>query len=166
MRHSVARLCYAGIMKTRSLNHSVYKLEYHIVWGTKYRRKFLVKGIEKEFLKHLRAEITKYPTLQMVAANTDRDHVHLQIEIPPNVTIASVVQRMKAATSLHLRKKFRVIKEMYLDKEGIWSVGYFVSSLGLNDQHIKRYIEWQGKRDVPQTMVQDTQSKQLRLEFS
>src|SRR3989344_567524 len=106
-------------MKTRYLNHSVYKLEYHIVWGTKYRRKFLAKGIEKEFLKNLRDVLTKYPSLRLVAANTDRDHVHIQIEIPPSIPIASAVQKLKAATSFHLRKKFRVIKNIYLDKEGI-----------------------------------------------
>ena len=155
-------------MKTRYLNHSVYKLEYHIVWGTKYRRKFLVKGIEKEFLKNLRETAAKYPTLYLVAANTDRDHVHLQIEIPPTLPIASVVQKLKAATSFHLRKKFRIVKEMYLDKEGIWSVGYFVSSLGLNDEQIKKYIEWQDKSEVPQTIrtIPATPFKQMRFEFS
>lgn len=151
-------------MKTRHLSHCIYRLQYHIVWGTKYRRKYLVKGIEKEFLKNLRETMAKYPTLTLVAANTDRDHVHVQIEIPPTIPITSVVQKLKAATSFHLRKKFRIIKEMYLDKEGIWSVGYFVSSLGLNEAEIKRYIEWQGKRDVPQTV--STKNNQITLEFS
>lgn len=123
-----------------------------------------MKGIEKEFLKNLRETIAKYPTLHLVTANTDRDHMHVQIGLPPTISIASAVQRLKGATSHHLRKKFRVIKEIYLDKEGIWSVGYFVSSLSLNEAEIKRYIEWQGKRDVPQTV--SMQNNQIRIEFS
>src|SRR3989344_2499808 len=150
-------------MRTRYLNHSVYKLQYHIVWATKYRRPWLVKGIEKEFLRLLYETVKKYPTLHAFAANTDRDHVHLQIEIPPSLAVAEVVQKLKAATSQHLRKKFRVVQEIYLDKEGIWSVGYFVSSVGLNEQQIKQYINWQGRRDRPQTM---RDNKQLKLEFS
>ncbi len=150
-------------MRTRYLNHSVYRLQYHIVWCTKYRRPWLVKGIEKEFVRLLQITVKKYPILQLVAANTDRDHVHIQLELPPSLTIAEIVQKLKAATSQHLRKKFRVIQEIYLGKEGIWSVGYFVSSIGLNEQQIKAYIGWQGKREYPQTM---TGTKQLKLEFS
>jgi putative transposase len=122
-----------------------------------------VKGIEKEFLRILYDTIKKYPTLHVFTANTDRDHVHIQIELPPSIPVSSVVQKLKAATSQHLRKKFRVIQEIYLDKEGIWSVGYFVSSVGLNETQIKQYINWQGKRDWPRTI---RTSKQLKLEFS
>lgn len=146
-------------MRTRYLNHSVYRLQYHIVWATKYRRPFLVKGIEKEFIKNLQETAKKYPTLQIFAANTDRDHIHIQIELPPSLTIAEVVQKLKAATSHHLRKKFKVIKEIYFEKEGIWSVGYFVSSVGLNESQIRQYISWQGKLDRPQTMMNTRQSQ-------
>ena len=150
-------------MRTRYLNHSVYRLQYHIVWATKYRRPFLVKGIEKEFLKNLYETAQKYPTLHIFAANTDRDHVHIQIEFPPSIDIASVVQKLKAATSQHLRKRFRIIQEIYFGKEGIWSVGYFVSSVGLNESQIRQYIFWQGKLDKPQTM---RDAKQSQFKFS
>lgn len=114
----------------------------------------------------LYTEIKKYPTLHLVAANTDKDHVHLQIEIPPSIAVAAVVQKLKATTSHLLRTKFRIIKEIYLGKEGIWSVGYFVSSIGLNEAQIKRYIEYQGRQELPQTMRVDTKSNQMCLEFS
>jgi len=50
-----------------------------------------------------------------------------------------------------LRKTFKFIREMYLEKDGIWSVGYFASSIGLNEQEVKKYIEWQGRKEKPQT---------------
>ena len=74
--------------------------------------------------------------------------MHLQIEIPPNLTIAAVVQKLKIESSIRLKKRFRFIREMYLDGS-IWSVGYFVSTIGLNEKAIKRYITWQGKKDIP-----------------
>ena len=94
----------------------------------------------------------KYPTLWIVAMNTDNDHVHLQIEIPPNITISDAVGKLKAATSRHLRSNFKFIREIYLEKDGIWSVGYFSSTVGLNESQIRKYIAWQGKKDVPQKL--------------
>ena len=139
-------------METRSLNHSTYKLQYHIVWGTKYRRKWLKSYVRAALVANLFATCKKYPTLFIQAVNTDEDHVHIQMEIPPSIAIADAVQKLKGASSLALRKQFKFIREMYLEKDGIWSVGYFVSSIGLNEAHIKRYIEWQGRKEAkPQT---------------
>src|SRR3989338_611734 len=152
-------------MRIRSLNHSVYQLQYHIIWGTKYRRKFIIPGVKQYLLESLYTTIKKYPTLHLFTVNTNRDHVHLQLEAPPSITVASVVQKLKALSSFALCKRFKFIREMYLDKEGIWSVGYFVSSLGLNETQIRRYIEWQDKREVPQTIRTIQTSKQKRFGF-
>ena len=141
-------------------------MQYHIVWGTKYRMKFLIPVVKKEFVHIPYETVKKYPTLHVFALNTDRDHIHLQLEAPPSMSIASVVQKLKATSSLYLRKRFKFIRERYLDKEGIWSVGYFVSSIGLNEAQINKYIAWQGKHEVPQTMTQIPSSRQPRLELS
>ena len=139
-------------MRIQTLNHSTYQLQYHIVWGTKYRYKWLKEYVKQELTKSFKETTKKYPTLHIETMNTDEDHVHLQIEIPPNITIADAVCALKANASRHIRKKFKFIREMYLEKDGIWSVGYFVSSLGLNEGQIRKYIEWQGKREKPQTI--------------
>ncbi len=93
----------------------------------------------------------KYPTLVIVAVNTDQDHIHLQMEIPPNIAVADAVQRLKANSSRHIQKKFKFIRDMYLDWDGIWSVGYFSSTVGLNEEQVRKYIEWQDKKEKPQT---------------
>jgi putative transposase len=92
----------------------------------------------------------KYPTLHIDALNTDQDHVHIQIEIPPNIAVSDAVGRLKSASSRHLRTRFKFIREIYLEKDGIWSVGYFSSTVGLNEAHVRKYIEWQGRKDIPQ----------------
>ena|ERR1700685_792077 len=139
-------------METRHLNHSTYKLQYHIVWGTKYRRKWLKPYVKAVLKESLYATCKKYPTLFIQTVNTDEDHVHVQMEIPPSVAISDAVQKLKGASSLVIRKRFKFIHDMYLEKDGIWSVGYFVSSIGLNEGQIKKYIEWQDKKESqPQT---------------
>ena len=151
-------------MRIRHLNHSVYQLQYHIVWGSKYRWKFIIPAVKLVLLESLYATVKKHPTLHLFSVNANADHVHLQLEAPPNLSISEIVQKLKANSSLVLRRRFKFIREMYLTKEGIWSVGYFVSSIGLNEKQIKKYIDWQDKKELPQTLRKIPQ--QRRLEFS
>lgn len=139
-------------MKTRKLNHSVYKHQYHLVWGTKYRRKFFKQYVKQKF-EHLLYELVqnKYPDLYIVAINTDEDHVHIQIEIPPTFAVSDVVKRIKWHSSVHLKKKFKFIQRMYINVN-IWSVGYYSSTIGLDEETIRKYIEYQGKEEVPQAL--------------
>ena len=134
-------------MRIRSLNHSRYQHEYHIVWCTKYKRKFLQDYVKPVLIAWLFDIVKKYPTLYIKTVNTDIDHIHLQIEIPPDVAVSSVVQKLKMITSIKLRNRYPFIKNMYLDGN-IWSVGYFSSTIGLNEAVIARYIENQGKEDI------------------
>ena len=136
-------------MRIRALNHSTYQHQYHIVWGAKYRRKFLKEYVKPELLAVFGRAMKKYPELQIIAINTDNDHIHIQIEIPPDIAVSAAVQQLKSISSAHLKKKFKFIKTMYLDG-GIWSVGYFSSTIGLNEEQIKKYITWQGQKDLPQ----------------
>jgi len=135
-------------MRIQSLNHSTYQHQYHIVWGTKYRRKFLKPYVKSEFIAAIYDVIKKYPTLYIHAVNVDEDHVHLQIEIPPNISVAKTVQVLKARSSVVLKKRFKFIKKMYLEPN-IWSVGYFSSTIGINEETIRKYIEHQGRKDLP-----------------
>jgi len=139
-------------MRIRKLNHSTYQHQYHIVWGTKYRRKILKPYVLTELRKILFATVKKYPTLWIEKLNTDNDHVHLQIEISPNIAISDAVAKLKSASSRFLRSKFKFIREIYIEKDGIWSVGYFSSTVGLNEAKVRQYIEWQGKKDNPRNL--------------
>jgi putative transposase len=138
-------------MRIQSLNHSTYQHQYHVVWGTKHRRKWIKDYVKQELMVSFRDTVEKYPTLTIIAVNTDQDHVHLQIEIPPNIAVADAVQRLKSNSSRHIQKKFKFIRDMYLDWDGIWSVGYFSSTIGLNEEQVRKYIEWQDKKEKPQT---------------
>ena len=139
-------------MRIRHLNHSTYQHQYHVVWGTKYRRKILKPYVLIELKKILYATVKKYPTLWIETLNTDEDHIHIQLEVPPNITLSDAVGKLKSYSSRYLRSKFKFIREIYIEKDGIWSVGYFSSTIGLNEKQIKKYIEWQGKKDVSQNL--------------
>ena len=135
-------------MRIQSLNHSTYQHQYHIVWGTRYRRKFLQAYVKPVFIGKLFDIAKKYPGLHIENVNADLDHVHMQIEIPPDTAVADAVSVLKSQTSAYLKKKFKFIDRMYLGG-GIWSVGYFSSTIGLNEDQIRRYIKYQGEEDHP-----------------
>ncbi len=116
-------------MRIQKLNHSTYQHSYHIVWGTKYRRKYLKPYVKESLLKQFKLIEEKHPTIHVEAVNVDDDHIHFQIEIAPSVSVSSVVKEIKTFTSRKLKKEFSFIRKMYLEKEAIWSVGYFSSTI-------------------------------------
>ena len=154
--HATGRAWYAVLMRIRSLNHSTYQHSYHLVWGTKYRRKWLKPYVKADLLEAFYLVEQFYPTLKILEVNTDEDHVHIQLEVPPDVTVAKAVQVLKQNSSRRLRQKYRHIRKIYLEKS-IWSVGYFSSTIGLNEEQIKKYIAHQGEEELP---------KQAKLGFS
>lgn len=146
-------ILFSAPMRIKKLSHSTYYHSYHIVWGTKYRRKFLKSYVKESLLKYLNILEEEFPTLHFETVNVDEDHVHMQIEIAPTVSVCEAVQKIKTFTSRNLRKEFKFIERIYFEKEGIWSVGYFSSTIWLNEGTIRRYIEEQWKEDYPSSQT-------------
>lgn len=138
--------------KYRKQSNCVYYCVYHIVITTKYRRKILTEGIG-EYLGRVMQEIMKFhPEILIEEYNYDKDHIHLMVSIPPKYSVGKVVGIIKANTARRLKEKFSdFLKKVYWGTEGIWSGGYFVSTVGLNEEIIRRYIEYQGNEDEGRT---------------
>ena len=81
------------------------------------------------------------------------DHVHVHMVIPPKYAVSMVVETLKKNTSRELNLKFRFLKKFYRDNEGMWSTGFFVSTVGINERIIKKYVEMQGKEDTGQAQL-------------
>ncbi|MFA5172954.1 MAG: IS200/IS605 family transposase [Candidatus Paceibacterota bacterium] len=140
-------------MKYYRQAHVVYHNEYHIVWIPRFRRKILVPGVA-EYLKKKIMEVGKvYPDLVCLEQNIQPDHVHLLMQIPPRMSVSRAVNILKSNTSSALKKQFKFLKNVYLDEAGIWSVGYFVSTVGVNEAVIRRYIQMQEKEDTGQAKL-------------
>lgn len=93
------------------------------------------------------------PDIEFVAIGSDRDHVHTHMIIPPKYAVSKVVEILKSNTSRKLKEKFKnFLSQVYWDEGGIWSVGYFVSTVGADQETIRRYVENQGKEDMGQAL--------------
>ena len=133
------------------LAHCVYHCEYHLVIVTKNRKEIFNEGIFAYLEKKL-AEVTEhYPLVKIGTVNHDKDHIHLLVSIPPTMSVGKVVGIIKQNTSRELKQKFPFLKEVYWGTEAVWSEGYFVSTVGIDEAMIHAYIEAQGKKDAGQT---------------
>ena len=119
---------------------------YHIVWGTKYRRKVLKEYTRVDLVKSVKKVQRRYPTWYVHELNIDEDHVHIVVEVPPKVSISKVVQEIKVQSSKDLRRRYKYMDRIYREV-GIWEVGYFVSTVGLNEKHIRQYVQKQGEEE-------------------
>ena len=98
------------------------------------------------------AEITEhYPMIRFKAVNHDKDHIHFLVSIPPTVTVGKVIGIVKQNTSRELKQKFPFLRKVYWGTDAVWSEGYFVSTVGIDEAIIQAYIEHQGKKDAGQT---------------
>jgi putative transposase len=130
--------------------HAIYKTEYHLVWIPRYRRKIFVKGVKEYVVKTLSHIPEHDPGIEVIKLSVQLDHIHLVIVVPPRIAVADVVQFIKTHSVKGLKAKFPSLRKTYASKEGIWSRGYCVSCIGLNEKEILAYVKYQEKEDKGQ----------------
>jgi putative transposase len=140
-------------MECKKQSHAVYYTRYHIVISTKYRRQILKDGIGEYLKKNVLQISTYYPDIEILEVNTHLDHMHLLMIIPPRISISNVVKLIKANTGRSMRRRFPFLDKVYWGVSGIWSIGYFVSTVGINEQIIKRYVQMQAQEDSGQAKL-------------
>ncbi len=104
----------------------------------------------------MEGEVRKYhPDWDYIAIGVDVDHVHVHMIIPPRDSVSFVVETMKKNTSRALQEQFaHFLSKIYWDGGGIWSPGYFVSTVGVNENIIRRYVQMQGAEDAGQAQLE------------
>ena len=90
------------------------------------------------------------PGVTIETIGFDEDHLHMVMVIPPKYAIESVMGRMKSQSASALRRRFDFLSKVYWKENIVWSPGYFVSSVGVDEHIIRRYVERQGRRDSGQ----------------
>ena len=133
--------------------HSVYYLQYHVVWVCKYRRRILKPGICGYIRKLLPKLVRSMPGVKLETIGFDMDHLHMVMSIPPKYSISSVMGKLKSQSSSQLRKSFSWLTKVYWNENIVWSPGYFVSSVGVDEETIKKYVELQGCQDSGQLQL-------------
>ena len=125
-------------MKYKSNNNVVYSCKYHVVWCPKYRRKVLVDGVDKR-LKEIAQAVAEEMHFEIIEMEVMPDHVHMLVEVDPQLGIHKVVKRIKGRSSHDLREEFPWLKRRL---PSLWTNSYFASTVGGAPLAIvKQYIE-------------------------
>jgi len=138
----------------RFSGHSAYRTEYHIVWIPKYRRRILNPGVQG-YLRRLFPKVMRsLPGCEIVEYSMQVDHIHMIMIIPPKYSVSEVVGRVKGMTASRLRKKFSWLGKVYWKENVVWSPGYFVSTVGIDEDKILKYLTWQQTQDLGQAKLE------------
>jgi putative transposase len=123
-------------------SHTVWDCKYHLVWTTKYRYQILTGDIGLRCRELIR-EIAMSKEMPIYAGSINRDHVHLLVGIPPQLSVSRAVQYLKGRSSHRLLTEFKSLKKRYWGQH-LWARGYWVASSGnVTDEVWKAYIEAQ-----------------------
>lgn len=143
-------------MKFTHSGHGVYFAEYHVCWCTKYRRRILNPGMA-EYVRKILAKLARSMTGLIIEEigidEVMKDHLHLVMKIPPRYSASEVVAELKSKSASELRSHFPWLEKVYWKENVVWSPGFFLSTVGVNETVIKNYVRWQGKQDSGQAQL-------------
>ena len=121
-------------------SHTVWDCKYHLVWATKYRYQVLGGEVGQRCRELLR-EIAMSKEMLIYAGSINRDHVHMLIGIPPQLSVSRAVQYLKGKSSHRLLSEYKALRKRYWGQH-LWARGYWVASSGnVTDEAWKDYIK-------------------------
>lgn len=105
-------------------------------------------------MKVLPKTLKMMPGCEIVEMNIQVDHIHIVAVIPPKYAVSDVIGKIKQSTASKMRGKFSWLEKVYWKERVVWSPGYFVSTVGLNEEQIINYVRWQGEQDSGQAKLE------------
>ena len=119
--------------------------KYHIIFTPKYRRKIVYKQYRESIIEILK-DLCKWKGVEIIAGSAQVDHIHLLVSIPPKYSVSSVMGYLKGKSALMIYDRHSNLKYKYGNRH-FWSRGYYVSTVGLNEATIAKYVREQDKHD-------------------
>ena len=133
-------------MDSNSLAHTKWNCIYHIVFLRKYRRKVMY-GKVREDVREILKTLCGYKRVEILEGNVSIDHVHLCVRIPPKQSVSEFMGYLKGKSALMLFDKNPVYKETR-GSRSFWARGYYVDTVGRNEEQIRAYIKKQNEVDM------------------
>jgi len=130
----------------RKLSHTLYECKYHIVFCPKYRFR-IFKGEIGEYAKQQTYILCRQKDLiEVMELNILEDHVHLVMSIPPKYSVSAVMGYLKGKLSIKLFQRYERLGKRFWGQH-LWSRGFCVSTIGLDEEKIRKYVKWQETKE-------------------
>ena len=132
--------------KYRKLTHVVYKCDYHIVFTPKYRFRILTGDVGSAIEQDLR-QVCSWKEVEIDEMSVQADHVHLVVSIPPRLSVSDFMGVLKGKTAIRIFKSYPNLKKKPYWGNHFWARGYFVNTVGINEEMIRRYVKYQEEEE-------------------
>ncbi|MBT3177221.1 MAG: IS200/IS605 family transposase [Desulfobacula sp.] len=127
------------------LKHTTWEFKYHLVWIPKYRKK-MIYGQLRKYLGEILKELALQRESKIIEGHLMGDHVHVLISIPPKYSVSQVVGYIKGKSAIHIARTYAGRRHNFVG-QSFWARGYFVSTVGRNEEIVKQYIKKQEEAD-------------------
>ena len=130
----------------KSLSHTIYECKYHIIFCPKYRFNIFKDEIAEYTKQQIYALCHQKELVEVMELNVQPDHIHVVISIPPKFSVSSFMGFLKGKLSLKLFQRYERLGKRYWGQH-LWSRRYCVSTVGLDEEKIRKYVKWQAERE-------------------
>ena len=130
----------------RKLAHSIYECKYHIVFCPKYRHRVLRDEIAEYTRQQIYDLCGQKDGVEVMELNIQPDHIHVVMWIPPKYAVSNIVGYVKGKLALRLFHRYEQLGKRYWGRH-LWARGYCVSTVGLDEEKIVKYVQWQEQKE-------------------
>ena len=141
--------------KFERLSHSIYECKYHIVFCPKYRYRIFKDDVAEYTRQQIYRLIQQKEKLAVLELNVQAEHVHVVLSIAPKYAVSNIMGYLKGKLAMRLFQRYEKLGKRYWGRH-LWSRGYCVSTIGLDEERIRKYVKWQEKREKE---IEATQGK-------
>ena len=144
----------------RSLAHTRWMCKYHIVFTPKYRRKIIYNKLRRDIVQIIK-DLCKWKGREIIEGKAMPDHIHILVKIPPKMSISNFMGYLKGKSAMMIFARHGNLKYKF-GNNNFWSTGYYVSTVGLNEATIAKYIR---EQDTYDKMMDKISTKELNDPF-
>lgn len=130
----------------KKLSHSIYECKYHIVFCPKYRYRIFKDDVAEYTKQQIYRLCQQKELVEIMELNIQPDHVHLVVSIPPKYAVSDIMGYVKGKIAIRLFNRYEKLGRKYWGRH-LWSRGYCVSTIGLDEEKIRKYVKWQEKKE-------------------
>ncbi len=130
----------------RRLSHTIYECKYHLIFCPKYRRRILKDEIREYARREIENLLRQKEGIEIIEMNVQSDHVHLVVWIPPKYSISEVMGYLKGKLAIRIFQRYEKLGKQFRGRH-LWGRGYCVSTIGIDEQRIGEYVQWQKKKE-------------------
>lgn len=129
----------------QSLSHTTWDCKYHLIWIPKCRKKVMYGQLRKHLGEVFR-ELALHKESRIIKGHLVGDHVHMLLSIPPKYAVSQVVGYIKGKSAIHIARTYAGCRRNFVG-QNFWARGYYVSTVGRDEDTIRKYIKKQEEVD-------------------